>query len=326
VHHIPTTPGAQIHIIPVLASIIGIALLVWGVLNGGEHGEWLAAGTLVPLVIGVLVLAGLVIAEARSPHPVADVRLFRRASFTIAVIAMLLASFAIYGYMYITTFFLEVQRGYTPFQTGLIFIPLSVGILIGSPAANRLSIAIGPRATIIIGLLLATIGLGALAFMGRDTALVWILIEMLVVALGFGLLLTPATSLATADLPPHQAAGGSALMNTLRQIASALGVAILGSLLWSTYGSHLAPALTGVPAPEQAAMTQSLAATLGAAAAHPQFAAAHPQLLETARTAFDTAIHLGALVAAGTVLIAAIITLIVRPARTAPQETDQPEA
>lgn len=322
VHRIPTDPDARLRILPVIASIVGIALLMWGVLNGGEHGDWLTAGTLVPLVIGVLVLAGLVIAEARSPHPVADVRLFRRASFTVAVIALLMASFAIYGYMYITTFFLEVQLGYTPFQTGLIFIPLSVGVVIGSPLAHRLSIGIGARATIVIGLLLATIGLGALAFMGRDTALAWILAEMLVVAFGFGLLLTPATSLATTSLPAQLAAGCSALMNTLRQIASALGVAILGSLLWSTYGSHLAPALTGVPASEQATMTQSLAATLGAAAAHPQFAAAHPQILEGARTAFDTAMHLGALVAAGTVLLAAIITMIVRPARVTPHESD----
>jgi hypothetical protein len=77
---------------PVLASVTGIALLVWGVLDGGQHGAWLAAGTLVPLVAGVAVLAALVVIEARAEHPIADVRLFRRAQFTVPVLALSIGS------------------------------------------------------------------------------------------------------------------------------------------------------------------------------------------------------------------------------------------
>jgi EmrB/QacA subfamily drug resistance transporter len=308
IHHLSGHHTARLRVIPVLASVTGIALLVWGVLDGGQHGDWLAAGALVPLAAGVAVLAALAVIEARAEQPIADVRLFRRAQFAVPVVALSIGSFVYFGYLYVTTFYLQVDRAYTPFQTGLIFVPLSLGLVIGSLLAARLVTAVGPRMTMTCGLTLTAIGLGGLAFLDGHSSLVYFIADMFAIALGFALVLTPGTTLAMSGVPAQRAGGGSALLNTLRQIASALGVAILGSLLWSSYRGNVLPHLTALPAADRMAAAQSLAATLHAADGNPAITAA-------ASTAFDSALHVTTITAAALTLVAALIVLIT-PAST----------
>lgn len=298
---------------PVMISIVGIVLLVWGVLNGGERGQWLSWDTLLPLVGGVLVLSVLVTFEARAPHPVADVRLFRHAGFTVPVIALSLGSFVIFGYLYIATFYLQVERGFTPLQTGLAFLPQSIAMLIGSPLSNRLSTRFGPRATMIFGLLLTAGGFAGLALISAGTPLFWFLADMFIVAFGFALVLTTGTTVAMSAIPEHRSSAGSALLNTLRQLASALGVALLSSILWSHYRGSITPELTSLPHEDRASASESLTTTL-------QIVGGDEHLVSAAQYAFDSAMSLTAIIAAALSLLAALIA----PASRAASRDRQP--
>lgn len=301
----PDGKAPSTRFLPVAVSVAGIVLLVWGVLNGGEHGEWLAWSTLLPLAAGVLVLAALATVEARATSPVVDVRLLGQARFSVPVIALGLGSFVIFGYLYIATFYLQVELGFTPFQTGLAFLPQSVAMLLGSPLSHQLSLRFGSRATMIIGLALSTGGFVGLTLITVSTPLVWFLADMFVVAFGFALVLTTGTTAAMSAVPEDRSGAGSALLNTIRQLASALGVATLGSVLWSQYRSGISPELTGLGAEERIAAAESLGATL-------QTVAADERLIAAAHGAFDSAMALTAIIAATLSLVATAIALISR--------------
>src|SRR5687768_8378546 len=121
-------PG-RIDIVGVLLSIVGLVVLVYGIIYGGEHGfgRPRAWGT---LLAGVAVLAGFVWYESRVRFPSLDVRLFRNPAFSAAVAAVGLVFFAAMGTFFFTTFYLQLVRGYTPLQTGLLFLPFAASQLI----------------------------------------------------------------------------------------------------------------------------------------------------------------------------------------------------
>jgi MFS family permease len=90
--------AGELRVMPVLGSVAGVGLLVWGVLNGGQNGQWVSVGTLVPLISGLVVLAVLVVTEARHDQPMADVRLFIHSAFTVSIVVLTVGTFSIYGF------------------------------------------------------------------------------------------------------------------------------------------------------------------------------------------------------------------------------------
>ncbi|MEV0074308.1 MFS transporter [Amycolatopsis sp. NPDC050768] len=299
VPRLPASGNGELRFLPVVLSIAGIGLLVLGVLDGGQTSDWLGFTTLCPVVVGLALLAVLIVSEGRRDDALADVRLFRDRGFAMSVLALSVAALVVFGAMYLLTFYLQVARGYTPFQTGLLFIPMSAGLVIGAPISRRLVERLGTGPTIAAGLLLITVAMTVIAFYSMTTSVVLILSVFLALALGFALVLSPGTTAAMSTVPGSRVGAGSALLNTARQVSSALGVAVLGSLLWSAYGSGVGPALATLPTGEQGDARQSLSGTLAVLHDHTGITAA--------RSAFLSALHLTSLVAGGVALVCAVL-------------------
>ncbi|AMM19735.1 hypothetical protein AX769_05715 [Frondihabitans sp. PAMC 28766] len=302
VPRLPTSGTGELRFLPVVMSVGGIGLLVLGVLDGGQSGDWVAVTTLAPMLVGLALLALLVVTEGRRSDALADVGLFRRADFAISVLALSVGSLVLFGAMYFLTFYLQVARSYTPFQTGLLFVPMSLGLLAGAPLSRKLSDRFGARSTVAMGMFLITIALAAMSLYTIHTAVILILAVFLVLALGFGLVLSPGTTTAMAAVPADRVGAGSALVNTARQISSALGTAVLGSIMWSIYGARVASSIASLPDASRSVARQSLSATLSLARGHSQVAAA--------QDAFMQALHVTALVAAGAALLCAIAVAV----------------
>ncbi|WP_280417923.1 MFS transporter [Nocardia carnea] len=296
------TSGQALRLAPVATSIAGIALLVWGVLRGGQDSEWLAAHTLLPIITGVIVLGGLVAAETRHKNPLVETELFKRPQFTCAVVALTLGTFAVYGYLYFTTFYLQVQRGFSPIQTGLLLIPLSAGVVIGGPISRKIAEILGALETMAAGMLLVALSLALLLTQDMRSNIAYWEILTFTTAFGFALVLAPGTTAAMAGVPAAHAGAGSALLNTFRQLGSALGVAVLGSILWSRYQSGVRPQLSELSWQEKDLAGSSLAAALEAGAGR-------PSVLDGANQSFTSAMHFASATAAGVAALAAIVTL-----------------
>ncbi len=299
---VPRLPGSgtgELRFLPVILSIAGIGLLVLGVLDGGQAGDWLGFTTLCPAVVGLALLAVLIVTEGRRDDALADVRLFRDRGFAMSVLALSVVALVVFGAMFLLTFYLQVARGYTPFRTGLLFIPMSAGLVIGAPISRRLVGRLGTRPTMASGLLLITVAMAVIAFYSMVTSVVVILSVFLALALGFALVLSPGTTAAMSVVPGARVGAGSALLNTARQVSSALGVAVLGSVLWSAYGSGIGPSLATLPAGERGVARQSLSGTLAVLHA--------PSAVAAADGAFLGALQVTSLVAGGVALVCAVL-------------------
>jgi EmrB/QacA subfamily drug resistance transporter len=306
-------PG-RIDFVGVLASIAGLVLLIYGIIEGGDHGSWLTAGVLGPIAGGLAVLAGFVWYESRIAHPALDVRLFRDPRLSSASAAIMLAFFSLSGAFFFTGFYTQNVRGFSPLHAGLLTIPLAAGQLLCAPRTARLVRRFGAKAVVTTGLLIVAIALVGYGRLGISTP-VWFLEAIFgVQGCGMGLIMPPATESVMAVVPRDRGGAGSAITNTSRQVAVALGVAVLGSILAQAYRTRLTPHLTAVPAAARVTATLSIAQTQ-AIAAH--LGPAGPALLAAAGAAFVHGMHLAAVTSVGIALLGAAATLAWMPGRAA---------
>jgi EmrB/QacA subfamily drug resistance transporter len=301
-------------------SVIGLFGVVYGIQNAGSQG-WGSPTTLVPLLAGAAILAGFVWYELRSSHPSLDLSLFSIRSFSVPLTAVSLAFAAMQGTMLFLTFYYQIVRGWTPLQAGLLVLPFAVGQLAGAPRSAAMVKRFGARTVLTFGLSLAALGMVCFAFITPDTP-VWFLV-LIGVAFGFGLgnTIAPSTTRMTLATPPARSGSGSAVQNTVRQVAAALGVAVLSSVVAVVYSHNIDPLLAGKGLPPElvGAASDSIGGTNGVADALEQSgrvpAAAIEALRQAGNDAFMPALHMAALLSVVLLVLAVGIILWRLPAR-----------
>ncbi|PZG08963.1 MFS transporter [Nonomuraea aridisoli] len=279
----------------VLLSIIGLVALVYGIIRGGELATVANAQVLVPTLVGVAVLGVFVWWERRIDHPVFDVRSFTNVRFSSAIGMMGIVFFAMMGGMFFLTFYLQLVLGFSPLQAGALMIPFAAAQLIFAPLSQRVNERFGAKLSSTVSLAVLTLVLASYAIMDQNTPILLIEIIFFVQGTAMAMIMPPATTAIMESLPREKAGVGSAMSNTVRQVSGALGVAVLGSVLSSSYRGDIAPALTALPADARHAAGESIMATMGAAQAMGQEGQA---LVQPAFTAFLNGMHITALVAA----------------------------
>ena len=246
----------------VALSVVGLVGLVYGIIKGGENNQWGSAGTLVPLIGGAALLGVFVFLERRSDHPSLDVTLFKNPAFSAASVAISLVFFGLFGSTFFLTFYLQFDRGYTPLQAGVRLLPVAVAILVFAPRSSALSKRIGSKATVAGGMSLVLVAYLCYQLIYTHTS-IWVLEALLLVqGIGMANVMAPATESIMSTLPRERAGAGSAVNNTLRQVGGALGVAILGSVLSTSYRGKISSTLDALHLP--AAQHQAAGESIGA--------------------------------------------------------------
>ncbi len=258
-------PG-RIDLLGVVASVAGLLLFVYGVITGGDSGDWGQPKVWGSIIAGIAVMAGFVRHELRSDHPALDVRLFRNPRFAAAVGAVALVFFAAMGTFFFGAFYLQLVRGYSPLETGLLFLPFAGAQLIFAPRSALMVQRYGPKAVCAVGMTLVALTVGAFLFVTAATPLWVLLLVFFVQGIGMANVIPPATEAVLSTLPREKAGVGSAVNNTMRQVGGALGVAVLGSVLSVVYRSQISEHLTRLPATLRDAASESIASTYAVAA------------------------------------------------------------
>ncbi|WP_323747408.1 MFS transporter [Catenulispora rubra] len=300
----------------VLLSIAGLALLVYGIIKGGQLGDFARPESWGTILGGMAVLAGFVVYEARSDHPALDVTYFRNRRFSASVAAIGLIFFALMGVTFFSVFYNQSVRGYSVLQSGLLVVPLAVSQMFFAPRARLAVDRFGARAVCTAGLVLTAAAFAGFLLLGQDTP-IWVL-EVLFFAMGTGMahVMPPATVMIMSSLPREKAGSGSAVNNTFRQVGGAIGVAVLGSLLSTSYRRGIAGHLGAVPVSARHTAGESVQATLAVAE---KLGPAGKALVRPADDAFIHAMHIAAMGSATVTLIGAVVVLIFLPGRnTAP--------
>ncbi len=303
-----------------LLSAAGITLLTWTIIEAPQHG-WESATTIGGLLGAIAILAVFAWSQTRRPDPMLDVRLFRNARFSAASVSIALAFFGLFGFIFMITQYFQVVRGYDPLRAGLATLPFAVVTAAFSPVAIMLMKRFGTKVIVASGLALMSAGFVVAATTQIDTSY-WgtIVTAMALMAAGLAFTTSPATEAIIGALPPAKAGAGSAVNDTTREVGGTLGVAIIGSVMNSAYGSHVLAALTGLGAPAAVARSagQSVVAGVITAAHFP--ASLQADAAEAVKQAFMTGIHRGSLVAALATAGAAVLALAFLPARAAAAE------
>jgi EmrB/QacA subfamily drug resistance transporter len=304
----------------VVLSIVALAGLVYGIIHGGGGAGWTTPGVLVPLVGGLVLLAVFVWLQRRSTHPALDVSLFRNPAFSAAAGALGLNFFALLGATFYLVYYLQGVRGYSPLQSGAALIPVALGMAIMAPRSSGLAASHGAKAVCASGFLLIALSFGGIQLLDL-TSPVWLLVLVLAVqGLGMGAVMAPATESIMSVVPREKAGAGAAVNNSVRQIGGALGVAILGSVLAASYATHLGSTVDALPASARAEASQSIVATLEAVrevqgGGDDDAAGAAAGIVEPAREAFVSAMHVTAVFTAVAALVAAGVVLLWLPGR-----------
>ncbi|WP_327111087.1 DHA2 family efflux MFS transporter permease subunit [Nocardia sp. NBC_01730] len=297
----PDLPGAVL-------SMVGMTALVWTIIEfpkgGFDH-----ASTLITLATAVVALTAFVIREKRVANPMVPLSLFRNRDFSGGSLSLTLVQVANGGLLLVLTQYLQFVLGYSPTEAGLAFIPMMVASIVFNGLGAGLGSKVGNRTLAVTGMLISAVGLGLLAGMSADSGFGMPAVALVVLGAGAGLAQPAAIAALMSAVPQEQAGVGSALNDTIQQAGAALGIAVLGSILSSTFTSSM-PESTPELAKHSITDALALAARTG-----------NTELVTTARDAFTSAMSTSFLAGGVGILAAAIVAMfLMRNTRSAPVE------
>jgi MFS transporter, DHA2 family, multidrug resistance protein len=310
-------------------SATGLVLLVYGIIEASATKDWLAPSVILPIIAGVVIITIFLWLESRSDHPSFDVSLFSNRGYAVSLTAVSLAFFAMSGITFTLPFYLQILRGYTTLAAGLCFLPFAVGQLIAAPRSAAMVKRFGYRTVMTGGLILVAVAMFLLARVPIDAPLWAVLTTFFVFGFGMGNVIAPGSTVLQNVLPLARAGAGSAVQNTVRQVAGALGVAVVGTVLANTYANNLNTVMSEVPGqfPDEAkqAAAESIVAAdaiLTQAAAQGMPASVVEPLRTGAFEAFLSASHVTSYISLVMIIIAALIVFFLLPVITPPEKGD----
>jgi hypothetical protein len=255
-----------------------------------------------------------------------DTSFWRSPRFSAASAGIMLLFFAMFGSIFLLTQYLQFVMGYTALQAGVRLLPMALVMLVAAPTSARLVERIGTKVVVATGLALASLGLLLYATLPASGASYWsdVAWRMMVMALGMGLTMAPATESIMGSLPRAKAGVGSAVNDTTRQIGGAFGIAIIGSVMSSLYGSRIVELFSGAGVSGKP-LDDAKGALGGALAvannpALPFTPDQRASLVQGSKDAFVAGMHRGIVVAAAAALLGAVVAAIWLPAWAAQHE------
>jgi EmrB/QacA subfamily drug resistance transporter len=226
----PVQNRARIDIPGAVTAVVGMVALVFG-LGKAETDGWSSAVTLIPIVIGVVVLVAFVLIELRVPNPLLPLRVVLDRNRGGSYAAIGIAGAGMFGIFLFLTYYLVGNLGFTPVQTGLAFLPMLGAIMLSATTAgSMLTPRVGPRPLVPVGALVAACGMAFMTRLDLDSTYAsGVLPGLLIIGLGLGLVFAPTQNAATSGVEHRDAGVASAMINTVQQIGGSIGTALLSS-------------------------------------------------------------------------------------------------
>src|SRR3954451_22879244 len=319
---------------------VGFGTLVFGLIEGREYGWWTTAtrfriGTWtwpyelspipVAFAVAALCLGGFVVRGLlrmrRGRSNLVDFRLFRTTSFRNGNLVAMLVSLGEFGIILSLPIWLQNVQGLTALQTGLVLLALAVGFFAASGLAATVGSRLAPLTVVRVGLVAEIVGVAAAGLVVQsDTGWGLLVPSLFVYGLGVGLATAQLTGVVLAELPVELSGEGSGIQSTARQIGSALGIAVLGTVLFTTAMNVLDGRLQdlGVPGPARSSLVDAVVNSAGGAIAGLGSNAQGRVAASAAKAAFSDGTAFAAYTAAGFLLLGLVATISLRR-RSAPE-------
>jgi EmrB/QacA subfamily drug resistance transporter len=223
----------------------GIALFLFGVSEAGSEGGFSSSRTVVPTLLGLLLVAGFAVHAVRAgKDALIDLTLFTRRGFAVGATTNFVLGLALFGALILLPLYYQLVRRESPLDTGLLLVPQGVGAAVAMPVAGWLTDRYGARRVVPVGMLVALAGTFAFLTVGDDTSYVLLSGALFLIGAGLGSTIMPSMAVAFASIPKDAVPRGSSALNTIQRIAGAIGTALFAIVLQRQIESGV-PSLEG---------------------------------------------------------------------------------
>lgn len=224
-----------------LSVFLGALLLALA--NG--NSAWNTGGWTSNYIIFNFALSGVgllvfLVNEFSIEHPLIQIGLFRNFNFAVSNVVLFIFGLGVFGSIFLFPIYLQNSLGYTPFQAGIVFLPVGIIQGLSAPVAGVFSDKYTPKIPAFIGMLLMAFSFYKFGFLSLYSEKAQIMFPLYIRGIAMGILFAPLTTIAISEMKPRQMAQASGLLNVIRQIGGSFGVAIFGSILTQRTIYHMA--------------------------------------------------------------------------------------
>ncbi|MBL1098947.1 MFS transporter [Streptomyces coffeae] len=232
----------------VILATTGLVALVYGFTRAESDG-WTAGWTIGLFIASAVLLTAFAVVESQTKAPLLPLRVVTERNRGGVYISMGLAIIGMFGLFLFLTYYMQIVKGYSPVKTGLSFLPMIAGMIVGSTQiGTRLMTRVPARLLMGPGFVVAAVGMLMLTQLDLDTSYTWqILPGFILLGLGMGTAFMPAMSLSTHGVQPRDAGVASAMVNTSQQVGGAIGTALLNTIAASATTDYAKSHMAGAP-------------------------------------------------------------------------------
>ncbi len=313
---IPESREARTRSLDIPGALLGttaLTSLVFAIIQGGEAG-WTSVTVLGASCVSFVATAAFVFVESRATNPMLPMHFFKNGAFTAAVVIIGLVFFSVSVTFFFLTQFYQFVQGRTAFEAGALGIPCAIAMGVGAPISGLLVKRFGAKVLVVAAMASLGLGLLLLSWVNADTNTFQICATIFLFGLAGGLGLVPLTDIVMSSVPVEEAGVASAVNDVSRELGSALGIAVIGSVVNGVYRSNINHDMTGGLPPEMVhtasegiGVASALAGTLPADVAS--------RLLTIVNGSFVDAIGIGFVISAALLVLPMVAAAFFLPGR-----------
>lgn len=316
----------------IVSTALGLALIVFALIEGQSYGWWTATRTftvgplelqegglsIVPICLGlgVVLLAFFYWWERRlirtGGTTLVDLSLFGIRRYGFGNVVALVVSLGEFGILFVLPLWMQSVHGTDPLTTGLILATLAIGTLLSGGAARHVSALMGPTRVVRLGMLLEVAGIVLIGLtLSVERSPWWLVLALVVYGLGLGFASAQLTNVVLADVPGEKSGQASAMTSTFRQVGSALGAAVLGTVLFASLAGIMTNDLaenSSLPEAKQTELVDQIDSTAGQAIIGLEKQPEMKEVVAEAKAAYTSAAKVTAAVAAGFVALGLLVS------------------
>jgi EmrB/QacA subfamily drug resistance transporter len=264
--NVSDTSKSKLDLLSVLLSTIGFGFILYGFSIAGNQG-WDAPLVILSILIGIVFTILFCNRQLRSDQPVLNLSVFKYKVFTLTTLINVLVTMMMYADLILLPIYLQTGRGFTAFEAGLLLLPGAVINAILSPVTGKLFDKVGAKPLFVIGMLFIIPSMWAVTDLTASTSYMYLMFRTIVLRIGLSFITMPLNTAGLNALPRNLGVHGSAVNNTVRQIAGAIGTAVVVTIYTAQVTSHASEISSDNPmaSPDQVA---SLSSILGSSDAY----------------------------------------------------------
>lgn len=220
----------KVDVMSIILSTLGFGGLLYGFSSAGNYG-WGSMLVLSPLIIGTITLTAFILRQLKLKQPMLEFRVFKYRTFTFATIIGMITFTVLIAAETILPIYMQMMAGFTALQSGLMILPGALLMGIASPFIGKIFDSVGAKWLLIIGMFIMTVTTLFFTNLTEDTSFVYLTVVFAVRMLGISMVMMPSTTAGLNILPKHLIPHGTAMTNTMRQVAASIGTAMFITIM-----------------------------------------------------------------------------------------------